>query len=1119
MRTTARIGACLLAVATTGAGLVPAAHAGERAEQVLPPPTIAPATKATHTTQGDRTVTLLTGDRLRISGDGRTAARLPSPGRDDVALISRTVDGHLEVVPADAVRLVNSGKLDRRLFDVTQLLEYGYDDRSGALPLIVSYTDNAAGRAARRANDVADDATVVHDLPSVDGSAIEVKGTDAADLWDTLTDGKKRDLRTLSTGFHKVWLDGLATPSLDASAALVGAPQAWAAGLTGKAVPVGVIDSGVDETHPDLAGKVVARDFTEDGDTVDRVGHGTHVASTIAGTGAASAGRFKGVAPDATVYSAKVCVWVPALKDAVCPESAILAGMQWIARDERLRVANISLGGMDRPGLDVLETAVDTLTAEFGTLFVVSAGNGGPIGSPASAAAALTVGATDKRDFAAPFSSRGPGTFDGALKPDIAAPGVDIVAAYAAGTPITPTAPDSRYAALQGTSMAAPHVSGAAAILAQQHPTWKAAELKAALMNNAVTKPWYAPELVGAGRLDVAKAVAAPVLAQPGSLYFGTFRAPHDNHAPSTKKITYHNSGTTPLTLAVAVNATAPPGIFTLSASSVTIAPGGDAEVAVTANPAVSTGNQRFNGTVLANGHGVQIRTPIAVQKDKETVELTVTYRNRAGQLSDDFDSSLYALNGDGMSGVFDPSGVAKVRVAKGTYSMDAKILDKDGSMTLLVQPKLVINGDTAVEFDARTAKPITVTMPRPGLRQVFANVSFTFPTPKGSFIGDALTDTSFDKMYVGQVGGDLEGLLSDLAGAWVRPAADGRSRNSPEIYNLAWYEKNRFFSGFTRQVHQGQLATVENTFAANAPGRDGAKYTAYRHPSTQRLTGWLIGTGFDLPLHRTEYYNTDDNVQFSDQVLEGEPGSPNSHYGYFKAFRSFQPGSFTSESWNRAVISPAFTTSIDGFKRGIFRIGNAIDMAVGFFADAAGHDGFAANTKHTITATLGSGQMGTINSDRATLTAPAGDTGFTLTHSITRDIELSPLSSQVDVRWTFRSAEVPAGTTQPLPVSVIRFAPRVDDTNTSVLGPVEMLPFTVAHQPGSTAGVTTTASVEASFDGGKTWVPAQVFGTGDSREALVKRPAGHGLISLKASASDAAGNTVQQTILNAYRY
>ena len=170
-----------------------------------------------------------------------------------------------------------------------------------------------------------------------------------------------------------------------------------------------------------------------------------------------------------------------------CLDSDILAGMEWAAATLHAPIVNLSLGGTDTPDIDPLEDAVNRLSAEFGTLFVIAAGNEGvplAIDSPGSADAALTVGAVDGNDALAGISSTGPRLGDHAVKPDITAPGVAITAARAAGTALGPLVGD-QYVTLSGTSMATPHVAGSAALLLEQHPDWSGAQLKAALMATA----------------------------------------------------------------------------------------------------------------------------------------------------------------------------------------------------------------------------------------------------------------------------------------------------------------------------------------------------------------------------------------------------------------------------------------------------------------------------------------------------------------------------------------------------------------------------------------------------------------------------------------------------------
>lgn len=205
-----------------------------------------------------------------------------------------------------------------------------------------------------------------------------------------------------------------------------------------------VLDTGYDPGHPDLKDVVEeSESFVPGEDVTDRNGHGTHVASTVAGSGAASDGKEKGVAPGVDLHVGKV------LSDAgVGYDSWIVAGMEWAARDAHARVVSMSLGSSEyADGETVLARAVDELSAETGALFTIAAGNDGPdaqtVRSPGTADAALTVGAVDSADAIASFSSRGPRYGDDALKPEITAPGVDILAARSqyAGRAPAPTSP------------------------------------------------------------------------------------------------------------------------------------------------------------------------------------------------------------------------------------------------------------------------------------------------------------------------------------------------------------------------------------------------------------------------------------------------------------------------------------------------------------------------------------------------------------------------------------------------------------------------------------------------------------------------------------------------------
>jgi len=227
----------------------------------------------------DHTVTLISGDRVVVHDNGLEIR--PGPGRAGMRFVQQRDGGHRLVVPVDAVAALGRGTLDRRLFDVTALMDAGYDDkRRSTLPLIVQQRGTAAPRVAGL--------TATRTLAGYAMAAATAPKKDTAGLWSRL--------RTSTD--TKVWLDGKKRLTLDRSVPQIGAPAAWRAGLTGTGVKVAVLDSGYDATHPDLTDRVIAsRNFSAEPDIVDHVGHGTHVASTIAGSGAASGGKYQGVAP------------------------------------------------------------------------------------------------------------------------------------------------------------------------------------------------------------------------------------------------------------------------------------------------------------------------------------------------------------------------------------------------------------------------------------------------------------------------------------------------------------------------------------------------------------------------------------------------------------------------------------------------------------------------------------------------------------------------------------------------------------------------------------------------------------------------------------------------------
>ncbi len=689
-----------------------------------------------------RTVTLITGDKVEVTvaADGKPNYRVTGPdGR--LADHDVHVDGKdTYVYPRSAARFLAAKLLDENLFNVTRLLADGYGDE---LPLIVTYTD-AATRA--RSQQVPTGARKQQTLSSIQGAALTAD--QPAAFWKSLTSTTARST-ALAGGIEKVWLDGKFKADLADSVAQVGAPEVWRGGNTGEGVDVAVLDTGVDLQHPDLDDRVVAStSFVPELDVTDRQGHGTHVASTIAGTGEASGGAERGVAPGARLHIGKVLD-----NEGSGQESWIIAGMEWAAREQHAKVVSMSLGGGPTDGTDPISQSLNELSAETGALFTVAAGNAGPgyytASAPGIADAALTVGAVDGADKLAEFSSWGPRVGDGGLKPDITAPGVDILAArsqYAAeGT--------GYYQLMSGTSMATPHVAGAVALLAAQHPDWTGQQLKDAIVSSANPTPEYVPYQGGSGRLDVAAASKSKLRAT-ASVYSGFHPWPVQPNESVERTVTYTNDGDQAVELDLSTQvADAPAGLFALSSPKVTVPAHGTAEVKVTVAVNAVPVDKQLSGRLVATGTGVQLSTVIGVGREGERYELTLDAKDRSGRpLSGDA-----ILIGRGTYGQFvlGEEG-AKLRLAPGDYTtwLTTDVEGANGpsskGLAVLTLLDIHVDKDRTATYDARKARQLTATAPQATtLGEARVNVYRDFGRDVLSVGSSRWPDPSYDSVWV----------------------------------------------------------------------------------------------------------------------------------------------------------------------------------------------------------------------------------------------------------------------------------------------------------------------------------------------------------------------------------
>ncbi|MFE2733983.1 S8 family serine peptidase [Streptomyces sp. NPDC059349] len=621
-------------------------------------------------------ITLVTGDTVDLVKDpsGRESVRFGVDG-EGTSRGFQTMSGpsgDTYVLPEDALDAIASHAVDRELFNVTRLVRDGYaDSRSSGLPVIVGYADKPSDATLKERVDTLPAAHRGALLQSVDMAGVRVEKKKAGRFWRTIRpvpepshNGRAGAVPSTSK-VSRLWYDGKVKASLDQSVPQIGAPEAWAKGVDGKGVKVAVLDTGVDLNNADVKDRLtVTQSFVPGATVQDGNGHGTHVASILAGSGTNSGGKYKGVAPGADLLVGKV------LGDNGTGDfSWIINGMEWAAA-QGAKAVNMSLGSIAKGPSDPLTQVVDRLSATTNTLFVIAAGNSGPgagtVESPGTADSALTVGAVDKSDILAGFSSRGPRYGDSAIKPDIIAPGVNIVAARAAGTSMGRPV-DANYTSLSGTSMATPHVAGAAVLLAQRHPDWSGQRIKAALTAHA--KPGdYSVYEQGSGRVDVPAALD-PALELSGTTDFGQIEWHSGTLDKETRTVTVTNTTDSATTVTPTIGGNLPQGAVTASGP-VEVAAGASAEVTVTLDPNLA-GTGPAGGTLtLTSSSGATAHTAIGLDKQPAQRKLTVHFKDRNGQAPSRFVISLVGMKTKSYRSTVGRTGTLEVTLPAERYSM-----------------------------------------------------------------------------------------------------------------------------------------------------------------------------------------------------------------------------------------------------------------------------------------------------------------------------------------------------------------------------------------------------------------------------------------------------------------
>ncbi|MCY1140643.1 S8 family peptidase [Actinoplanes sp. Pm04-4] len=1038
------------------------------------------------------TVTLLTGDVVTVNpGVPNCGGVRVRPAATSGAILRRCdPDGHVHVIPSSVAGQIGT-LYDEDLFDVTTLIANGYDDaRSPDLPVIMRPSGGAriAGKA----------------LPSLGAVAVRLP--------------KKQDTAARKTtgAAEKIWLDHRvrATPlrgsgRLDTNLTQISAPEAWESGFTGRGVRVAVLDTGADFTHPDLAGRVAEKaDFiTDGGDATDHNGHGTHVATTVAGSGAASGGTRRGVAPDAELLVGKVLDDFGGGSD-----SQVIAGMEWAAA--RADVVSMSLGdstaGEDGP----LTQALNELSASTGALFVVAAGNDGPgpatVASPGNAASALTVGAVDSKDRIAEFSSRGPLTGAHTAKPEVTAPGVDIVAGRAEGT--TLGAPiDANYVSLSGTSMATPHVAGEVALVKQRHPDWPAARLKAAVIGATDPVPGAGVYTAGAGRINAVRALGNVVSRQP-VVALGT--------TGTTATLQWSAADATTLRLDVADRGAV------LNAATVRVPRNGTAGTTVRIDRSALRGRTGYFAAVVTarteKGELVS-RTPVTFEIPAPRHTLTIATKPMpdayeggssfvAANLINEDDPAIAARATSGDPG----DDLTFADLPAGRYALQTLYFsnpaDYESQRVTVINDEITVRKDLQINGDPARAKPLNATVDGVATRADEMWLSTYRTAATGLAWSQQLSVYGVDpvRLSVAPITRPSAGTMRVYtAYSLVSPA----EQPSPYHYDLIRAHPDGMAAGenyrVTRAEH-AKLGKIEQH--SNVMTFPYEVIPAMRRYGYTPQGEWLSHSySAQLPAVRTDYVSPgflwQDEGQFSQMGQEG--------------LRSYAPGSRTVKQWGRQPVHADWYDNPAGAAYACAtpptRTSGNLHFDLTTQTESHDRTDCLAGGSVLFTRQLSlyrNGQLvGTKAASRADFTVPREAAGYRLQFDVDMS-RIQTISTRTSTSWTFRSAG-PAGVgSVPLPLLAVDYDLALDRFNHATGGAAY---FTVRQSRELRPQRVTAFTVRTSVDDGASWQQATVRRSDDGFRAVLPKPPADGFLSLRVTATGDGGSGIDQTILHAY--
>jgi hypothetical protein len=591
--------------------------------------------------------------------------------------------------------------------------------------------------------------------------------------------------------------------------------------------------------------------------------------------------------------------------------------------------------------------------------------------------------------------------------------------------------------------------------------------------------------------------------------------------------VSYHNDGPAPITLNLEValrfedRSAAPAGMIRVAPATITVPAGGSRDVVVTVDTTGDTRDGRYTGALVATGGDVRIETPVAIDRERESFDLTLRVVARNGTPGIGF-VTLSSLTATPMFGVI--VGEATLHLPRDRYAIDTIVFDEEA--TFLGYPRFDLTANAAVDLDSRLSRPLAIHVPD---TQLIGELTAQF------YLDAALEHTG------GLIAFTSRGVRSAQLGPPLAPGEilswvvivmlGGESLDPPsDVYQLARSERDHIITGWEQTIPVEQFATVEASHAASEGQTMVKAAVALLDDGT---SGLLLTTGLGFiytgPFHRTDHYYARGFTWRPDIFV----GPISAAISTSEILRDYLPGQTYLEHWNQAPFGPAFADRLELVDDGPVRIIERVTPGASRTADTLtlAPSMFSAQSvpprddrsiwDHQRIALFRDGQRVIEHVDvqedaLPPVAVPPGSARYRFEQETTRPGDVFELSTRVAATWTFRSQHVAGSAPRILPLPTLRFSPALDDHNRSDAR-VLLLPIAIDRPPGASTPAIVHASVEVSFDDGAHWRPAPMLRLGDHAIALIIHPTGAHHVSLRGAARDVVGNEVEQTVIRAY--